>query len=543
MLRKLIVTTVIASLALFAGCKGRKPEASTGASSAGSSAPRKILNFGNGAEPQFVDPQLATGTVEFNLLRALFEGLVNKGIDGETIVPGVADHWDISDDKLVYTFHLRDNARWSDGTPVTVDDFLKSYQRMLTPELTADYSYMLFVVTGAEDFYHRKIDFSQTGFKKIDDHTLQLRLDKPVPYMLSALAYYPWYPVPIATVQKFNGITRRDSDWTRPENFVGNGPFKLASWRANQKIVATRSDTYWDKANVKLDEIDFFPVELADTEERMFRAGQLHVTNEMPLSKIALYQKEHPDQIHIDPFCGIYFYRFNTARKPLDDVRVRKALALSIDRDRIVQNVTQGGEIPAYSLVPPGLNGYQPTAKMQGGVAEARRLLAEAGYPNGKGFPHIELLYNTLEKHRVIAEAIQEMWRQNLGIDIGIYNEEWKVYLASQKSMNYTIQRAGWIGDYEDPYVFFDLWRTGGLNNNTNWGSPEYDRLLEESRSAKTQEERYATYQKMEKIFLDGAPILPIFFYTRPRLISPKVINFRSTYLDDYPWKYVDLAP
>jgi len=241
----------------------------------------------------------------------------------------------------------------------------------------------------------------------------------------------------------------------------------------------------------------------------------------------------------------------NIARKPFDDVRVRRALALAIDRESLVKNVTLAHEQPAYAIVPPGVGGYQSRHHLTGHAAdassvasakeEARRLLAEAGYPGGAGLPKIELLYNTLEKHRTIAEALQQMWRKNLGLDLTLYNQEWKVYLDSQKTMNFQIQRAGWIADYVDPHVFFDQWRTGGGNNNTNWGNAEFDRLLAKSLDAKTTADRYEIYQQMENILLDELPVMPIYFYTYARIIRPTVKNYRTNYLDNYPWKYADL--
>ncbi|MCX6955637.1 MAG: peptide ABC transporter substrate-binding protein, partial [Verrucomicrobia bacterium] len=316
-------------------------------------------------------------------------------------------------------------------------------------------------------------------------------------------------------------------------NFVGNGPYALKEWRPNQVIVAIRSPTYWDRAKVKIDELHFHPVELSDTEERMFRTGQLDVTYEVPLNKIPVYQKENPGSIRIDPYNGIYFYRFNVKRKPFDDVRVRRALALSIDRETIVKKVILGGEQPAYDFTPPDLAGYVSQHTFKADLAEAKRLLAEAGYPEGKGFPKVELLYNTLEKHRTIAEALQQMWRKNLGVDITLFNQEWKVYLDAQHTQNYQFQRAGWIADYVDPHVFFDLWETGGGNNDTNWGNPEYDRLLRTALDAKTTEARYEVYQKMEKILVDEMPVLPIYFYTYARLVSPKVKGYFTTPLDN----------
>ncbi|MCF3652196.1 peptide ABC transporter substrate-binding protein [Synoicihabitans lomoniglobus] len=523
----------IVSLALWSGCGKSADSADT--------AGLKILNFGNGAEPQDLDPQIVTGVVEHRLSLALQEGLVAEDPD-LNIIPGVAQTWDVSDDALTYTFHLNPNAKWSNGDVITAEDFVGSYQRMLTPSIAAEYSYMLFHVVGAEDYLNGKIsDFAETGFKALDAHTLQITLRQRTPFLLHAMNHYAWYPVPIKVIEKFGGMERKGTAWTRPENYVGNGPFTLKSWQPNRKIVVERSSTYWDRENVKLDEIHFYPIESIDTEERMFRTGQLHVTNEVPLSKIPVYQRDNPDAIDIAPYNGVYFFRFNVTKPPFDDVRVRKALAYAIDRESLIKNVTLANEIPAYNVVPPALLDYESQHHFKADLAEAKRLLAAAGYPEGKGFPAADLLYNTSEKHRTIAEAIQQMWRKNLGVDIGLYNQEWKVYLDAQDNLNYQISRAGWIADYVDPHVFIDLWKSGGGNNDTGWSNAEYDQLLATVLDAPNNAERWKIYNRMEKILIDEMPILPIYHYTRARLIDPKVIGYKSTPLDNFPWKFADL--
>lgn len=541
MLRKvLLATSLIAIFCVSTSCK-KSPASSN--PTAETTPHRKVLLVGNGNEPQDIDPQVVTGVVEYGLNRALFEGLVMSDPITLAPCPGVAENWEISADFLTYTFHLRADAKWSDGKPVTAVDFLRSFQRILTPALAAEYAYNLFHLVGAEDYQAGKLtDFAKVGCKALNNQTLQLTLRQPTPFLLQLLAFYPWYPVPIDTIEKFDGLSRRGSAWTRPENFVGNGPFALKEWKPNQRIVLTRSPTYWDRANVKLDEIQFFPIESTDSEERMFRTGQLHITYEVPRSKIPTYKREHPEQIRFDLLDGVYFYRFNVKAPPLDNIKVRRALALAIDREGLTRIVLGGGEQPANSIVPPGNAGYVSQHHLEGDLAEARRLLAEAGFPDGKGFPKTELLYNTLEKHKAIGEAIQQMWRKNLGIEISLRNEEWKVYLNTQHSKDFQIERAGWVADYADPHVFFDLWETNNGNNDTNWGNAEYDALLQTALNSKTTAERYETYQKMERILLDELPILPIFFYTQPRLVSPKVKGYYVTLLDNYPWKYVDLV-
>jgi oligopeptide transport system substrate-binding protein len=529
---------LLAGTLLIAGC-GQHPSASA----ADNATPRKILNFGNGTEPQDIDPQVVTGMPELNLILALYEGLVSYDPHDLHPVPGVAKSWDISTDGLVYTFHLREEAKWSNGEPVTAQDFVRSYQRMLTPSLAAQYAYIIFnYVAGAKNYYEGKLkDFSKVGIKALDDRTLQITLVNPTPYLLKAMCHYAWFPVPIDTIAKFGGLERKGTNWTRPENFVGNGPFCLTAWHPNQKIVAERSPTYWDRTNVKLDEIDFYPVESADTEESMFRTGQLDITSELPSYKIPFYKRAHPELLHIDPFLGLYFYRCNVKRPPLDNAKVRRALALAIARESLIKNVVEGDEQPAYAVSYPGVVGYSPQARLTGTLDDARRLLAEAGYPNGRGFPPLDLTYNTSESHRVIAEAIQQMWKKNLNIDVELRNEEWKVYLDAQMTGNYQLARASWIADYVDPNSFLDLWETGNGNNQTNWSSPDYDRLLAASYTAKTDAERYAIYQQMDAILVDELPVIPIYYYTRVHLMNPKVKGFWPTLLDIHPWKFVDI--
>jgi len=543
MLKRVFLLLSLASLLSIIGCKDRKPSTGSETGSA-SAAPRKILQVGNGGEPQFIDPQISTGVPEHALLRALFEGLLADQSEGEEPLPGVAEKWEVSPDGLSYTFHLRPTAKWSDGTPLTSQDFIRSYRRILTPSLAADYVYMLFVVKGAEDFFHGKLtDFNATGFQAPDEHTLVITLRQAAPFFLHSLIHEAWFPVPTHVIAKFGDVGQRNLDWTRAGNFVGNGPFRMKQWLPNQKLVVERSPTYWDREHVKLDEIHFHAVELADTEERMFRAGQLHITNQVPVTKLDTYRRDFPAALVIEPWCGTYFYRFNTHFKPLDDARVRRALSLAVERERLVENVTLGGEIPAYALVPPNVAGYTSDVRLKGNLEEAKRLLAEAGYPGGRGFPHLDILYNNLEKHQIVAEAIQEMWRRNLGIEVGLHNEEWKVYLADQKQINFSIQRAGWLADYVDPHVFFDLWSSYSDNNNTHWANPEYDRLLRAALDTTNDKDRFAVYRKMEQIIIDELPILPLYYYTSARLVSPKVRGYRITLLDSYPWKFVDLEP
>jgi oligopeptide transport system substrate-binding protein len=292
---------------------------------------------------------------------------------------------------------------------------------------------------------------------------------------------------------------------------------------------------------VKLDQIIFLPIEEPATEERMFRTGQIDMTYELPQSKVDTYRREYPQALRVDPYLGTYFYRFNVSRPPFNDKRVRQALSLAIDRESLVKNVLRGNQQPQYAISYPGTAGYTPRARLQGTVADAQRLLAEAGFPGGKGFPSVEVLYNTSDNHRQVAEAIQAMWRTNLGIEVKLVNQEWKVYLDNQHTQNYQIQRGGWIADYVDPHVFLEIWTTGNGNNDTRWSNADYDRLFAQAIAAKDDHERYEIYQKMDAILVDELPVMPIFYYTRVHALSPRVKGYYPTLLDNHPYKYIYL--
>jgi oligopeptide transport system substrate-binding protein len=530
---------------LLLGCGKHTPSELAGANKpAGGLAAEQIWKVGNGTEPQDLDPQTITGVPEHKIIMALFDGLATEDPKDLHPVPGLAESWEISDDGKVYTFHLRPNLKWSNGDPIIASEIIESYKRMLSPKLAAEYAYLIYnFVAGAKDYYEGKItDFAQVGFKAPDERTLQVVLRNKTPYLMKIIAsHISWTPVPVKVITKFGALDQKRTAWTRAGNLVGSGPFILKEWSPQQRIVVVRNPNYWDAKTVKLDEIHFLPTEDLSTDERNFRTGQVHMTYVLPAPKIDTYRKNYPESLRIDPWLGIYYYRCNVERPPLNDKRVRKALALAIDRESLVKNVTRGGEKPAYAVSYPGTAGYFPRAKLEGTIEDAKRLLAEAGFPEGKGMPTIELLYNTQENHRAIAEAIQQMWRNKLGVNISLLNQEWKVYIDRQHTQNFTLQRAGWIADYIDPHVFLEIWESNSGNNDTNWSNAEYDRLLQAALAAANDDERYELYQKMDAILVDELPIIPIYYYTSVRALSPKVKGFYPTLLDNHPYKYVYL--
>ncbi|MCE9614906.1 MAG: peptide ABC transporter substrate-binding protein [Lentisphaerae bacterium] len=504
----------------------------------------QILHIGNLSEPQDLDPHTITGVQEHHVLFALLEGLVTEDPKDLHPTPGVAERWTVSDDGCVYTFFLRPDSRWSNGDPVTAADFLFSFQRILSPNLGAPYAYMLFVIKGAEAFNRGEAqDFATVGARAIDPHTLEITLTAPVPYFLTTLNHHSWYPVHPPTILKFGAIDQIGLPWTKAGNFVGNGPFTLQSWAPGDKIVVRKSSNYWDRANIRLNEIHFYAIGDNNIEERSFRAGQLHVTGTVPIDRIAYYQKEHPELLRLDPYLGTYYYLLNTTRPPLNDVRVRRALAMAVDRARLVRYVTLGGETPAFNFTTPDTAGYTSRARLPFEPKTAQQLLAEAGFPGGQNFPKLELLYNTSDAHGRIAQAIQQMWKETLGIEVQLVNMEWKVYMAQTDQHKYDIARAGWIGDYADPNTFLDMWVTGGGNNRAVWSNPEYDRLIAEAARTRDTTARFECFQRAEQLLMDEAPILPLYFYKSKSLVAPSVRGWYPNLLDRHPYNRVYLEP
>ncbi|UTW46578.1 peptide ABC transporter substrate-binding protein [bacterium SCSIO 12696] len=493
-----------------------------------------ILYWGNGEEPQDLDPHITTGVSESYIQESLFEPLVNSHPETLEPEPGVAQRWDINDDKTTYTFHLNPNARWSNGEPVTAEDFRWTFWRAMHPKLGNQYNYMYYPIKNAGPYLRGDInDFDKVGIKVIDKQTLQIQLENPTPYFLGLLSHHSYYPVPRSAIEAHGNAWTRGSHWTRPGNMVSNGAFRLTQWKLFNYIEVEKNPYYHKADQVALNGIRFLPTENITTEERMFRANQLHHTYELPADKTSYYRENAPEQLLNQPYLGTYYYRLNTRIKPLDNPKVRRALALAINRQQIVERITKQGQLPAFTITPPNTAGYTAESSLRYDPEEARRLLAEAGYPSGEGIDTLEVLYNTKESHRKIAVAIQQMWKQELNINITLRNEDWKVYLDSEKRGEYQVSRASWIGDYLDPNTFLDLWIKDGGNNRTGWHNPEYDRLvLEQAPRASSREQRYALLMQAEKILLDEVPVIPIYTYATRHLVHPSLKGVTPNLLD-----------
>lgn len=504
-----------------------------------------ILHYGNGAEPQGLDPHVVTGVPENHLIRALFEGLAVKNPVTLEPEPGVAERWTFNDDRTVITFFLNPNARWSNGEQVTASDYVWSWNRALHPMTGNLYAYMLYPVKNAERYAKGEIDdFADVGVKALDETTLEVTLNAPTPYFIQLMDHYSTFAVHPETLMQFGEMTDRFTPWTRVGNIVSNGAFVLTDWALNRHIKMAKSPHYWDRDNVSLNGVVFYPTENEVSEERMFRVEQLHRTEGVPLDKVPVY-RAIPDSPYMqDPYLGTYYYLINTDREPVNDVRVRKALSMALDRDQLARTVMQEVVIPAYSITPPNTLGYYPPKLFDFDPEKARALLAEAGYPNGDGWPGIEVIYNTNEAHRKIAVAVQQMWKKHLNIDVTISNQEWKVYLNAVSQRDFQVARRGWIGDYVDPNNFLDLFITDGGNNNTGYADDRYDdMILQQAPRANTQEERFKVFYDAETLLMEQMPIIPIYTYATRHLVHPSVEGMTPNLMDSLNLKYVKLVP
>jgi oligopeptide transport system substrate-binding protein len=534
---RLALVSVLGLLALgvIGGCDRRETPADAGRQSG-------TLLLGNGAEPEDLDPHLCTALSDYNVLIALFEGLTCIDESTSEAVPGAASSWDVSPDGLHYTFHLRPGLTWSNGEPLTADDFVFSFQRAISPKIGSDYSYLFYPLVNAEAFNQGKLtDFSQVGVKARDPLTLDLTLRAPCPYLPSLAAHQAWFPVLRSVILKYGAMDQRGTGWTKPGHLVGNGPYVLREWSPNNRIVVEKNPRYWDAARNQLTQVVFFPNEDIAVDENDFRAGQLHLTWDLLPDRLAHYRQTAPEVLRVDPLSESYFLRFNVTKPPLNDRRVRQALARAVDREAICRDVLQGSRRPAYALTPPDTAGYTPTARIPTDFAAARALLAAAGYPGGRNFPPLEIQMNTDAINAKILEAVQQMWHRELGIDVTLANQDFRVYLDNMRTLSYQISRSRWVADYNDPSTYLDLFKSDSASNWTGWSNADYDRLNDEANRTLDPAQRYALLQKAEAVLLDDGPIIPIFFGSRTYLMQPYVTGWVPSLLGIHRYQYVGL--
>ncbi len=485
-----------------------------------------VLHRGNAAEPGTLDPHKASGTWENNILGDLFLGLTTEAADG-SIIPGSAESWTISDDGLTYTFKLREGLKWSDGEPVTAEDFVFSLQRILNPELAAEYAWILYVIENAEAINTGKeADFSKLGATALDARTLQVKLASPAPYFLAQLVHYTAYPVPKHSIEKLG------DDWLKAGNMVSNGAYTLAEWVPNSHIKAVKNPNFYDAANVKIDTVFYYPTEDQEAALQRFRAGELDTQDDFASESIDLLRKELPNETRISPYLGIYYYVFNTKKEPFGDARVRQALSMAINREAITDQVLKTGELPGYSFVPPGTENHGgPTyvdwkdTSYAERVEKAKQLLAEAGYGPDKPLK-FQLRYNTSINHEKIAIAIQAMWKA-LGVQAELFNSETAVHYNDLEAGVFDVARAAWIADYNDAQTFLALLETkAGAQNYGRWSNAEYDALMEKAAVTADLAERGKLMAQAEAIAMTEQPVAPIYYYVSKDLVSTKVAGW-----------------
>ena len=476
-------------------------------------------------EPASLDPMKAVGLPEIQVIRDLFEGLTNQDAQGN-IVPGVAESWSSSDNKT-WLFTLRGNAKWSNGEPVTAQDFVYSWQRLVEPKNSSPFAWFagLAGISNAGAITKGEMPADRLGVSAVDAQHLKVTLDRPVPWFPALAANVALFPVPQRV------IASAGDGWTAPGKLVGNGAYQLESRVVNEKIVLTRNPAYWDDAHSVLTKVTFIPINEESSATKRYRAGDIDITESFPKNLYAQLKKTLPGEVYTPDQLGTYYYAFNTQKGATADARVRKALSWSIDRRIIAEKVLGTGEKPAWRFTPDVTAGFKPSHSyiaqhsQQELNAQAKALLAAAGYGPGRPL-HLTLLYNTSESHQKIAIAVASMWKKNLGVQVTLQNQEWKTYIDSRNSGNFDVIRASWVGDYNEPSTFLSLLTSGNSSNIARFSNADYDAVLARA-SGETQEEaRNSDYNKAEQILADQAPIAPIYQYTNGRLIKPWVKGY-----------------
>ncbi len=502
-------------------------------------ANKTTLVMNNGTEPETLDPGKSSGVPEDNIQRQLLEGLVVVGKDGK-IAPGVATSWENKDFK-VWTFKLRDNAKWSNGDPVTAEDFVYSWQRLTDPKTASPYgSYLVDAhVVGAQAILDGKAKPATLGVKAIDPHTFEVTLSEPVPYFVDMLTHSSVFPVHKGTVEKFG------EKWTQAGNFVGNGAYTLKEWTVNSKIVLERNKNYWNDAATQINQAEFLPIQEETTDVNRFKAGEIDATyNSLPTDMFAQLKTELGDQVKVNPYLCTYYYEFNTKKAPFDNPKVRRALSLALDRDVITEKVMQQGQTSAYGFTPPYANSFKANKPEWQGwskeqrIAEAKKLLNEAGYSDAKPLD-VTLLYNTSENHKKVAVAATALWKQALGfVNVNLDNKEWKTFLDSRRSGNYQFARAGWCADYNEPSSFLNILKSTNTNNYGKYKSAEFDALMAKTLvPGTTDDQRADLYQQAEAQADKDMPVIPIYYYVNPRLVKSYVEGLSKDPLDNFYFK------
>lgn len=531
-LKRICATILTAALGMsvLTGCGG----SSSGDKKAAS---KQEMTFNLAADPKTLDPALNQAVDSGIVLVNAFEGLYKLDKEDKAI-PGVAEKCDISADGTVYTFHLQKDLKWSNGDVIKASDFEYAWKRVMNPETAAEYAYQMNYIKGAEDYNKGKIAADKVGVKATDDNTLEVTLAAPCSYFLQLTSFPCYFPVD----QK---VVEGNKDWANSATtYVSNGPFKMTDYKIKDQLVLEKNENYYAKDSVKLDKLNVKFVTEDTSAWASYKSGQFDIVYNVPKSEVQGAIKD--GSAKVVNLLSNYYYSVNVspkakevdpnAEKALSDVRVRKALNLALDRQSLVDNVTKGGQTPAHSFVPVGIKGadgkdfaskdyFEP----KGNIEEAKKLLTEAGYPDGKGFPAIVLLYNPEKQHGIIAQAVQDMWKTNLGIDVQIQSQEWKVLIATRNEKNYEMTRDGWVGDYTDPMTFLDMLESTSGQNNAGYNNPEYDKLIDSAKLEQDANKRLEMLHKAEDLLMNDMPVITLFYDTQPMGIKDYVKDLKTS--------------
>jgi len=521
-MKKIISLILAAMLVMTAlvGCGGKEKAGGEG----------KVMRYNLSSPTKTIDPTLNASVDGAIIIVNAFEGLMRLD-ENDKAIPGIAEKYEISEDGLTYTFHLRD-AKWSDGEPVTAKDFEYSWKRALDAATASEYAYQMFYLKNGEKFNSGEATVDEVGVKAIDEKTLEVTLEAAVPYFIELTAFPTYFPLRQDIVEQYG------EQWAlKPESYISNGPFKAEALDQGSVFSFVKNENYYDAQRVKLDGVDFYFMEEISTAMASFESGDVDGLYRVAREQIPTFQKENNPEFKIFPNLGTYFYSFNVNVEPTNNLKVRQALSMAIDRKAITSVISQGGELPATGFVPAGIKDHEGNDFREAGgdygvtetaqVDKAKQLLAEAGYPNGEGFPTIELIYNTDENHKKIAEAVQEMWKQNLGINVELSNQEWQVFQDTRNKGDYVIARDGWLADYVDPMTFLDMFISNSGNNHPHWNNPEFDALIGNAKKESDPEKRFQMMHQAEDLMMADQIVLPVYYYTNPMMFKSYVKDVR----------------
>ncbi|WP_084206816.1 peptide ABC transporter substrate-binding protein [Marinobacter lutaoensis] len=498
----------------------------------------QTLHRGIGGEPGTLDPNLVSGNWEDMVVGDLFLGLVTDAADGR-VIPGAATDWTVSDDGTVYTFHLRKDGKWSDGQPVTAHDFVFSLRRVMDPQTASTYAYILYPIKNAEAINTGKIrDLSQLGVRAIDDYTLEITLESSTPYFLELLTHYTAFPIPKHVVERYG------KDWVKPGHLVSNGAYKLVEWLPQTHIKAVKNEWFYDADHVAIDTVFYYPTEDRSAALKRFRAGELDLNYEFPIDQYDWLRENMPEETVVSPQLGVYYYPLNLRNPKFQDVRVRKALSMAINREVITDKILKTGEVPAYSFVPPGIGDYRiqeldfkgmPYNKR---LEDARKLMEAAGYSEDRPL-ELVLRYNTHDAHKKVAVAVAAMWKA-IHVKTQLLNSEVAVHYAELKEANFEVARAGWVGDYADPQNFLSLLEPTP-NNYGGYNNAQFNALMKQAAETQDSTQRTRLMEQAERIAMDDYATIPIYYYVATNLVSQKVKGWVPNVLDKHRTRWMSI--